>query len=511
MKTIINVLQYLEQSREKYPNKIVFACQESQINYSELVVQARAIGSYLLGITDSSKNKPVVVFINRDISSLVSFMGVAYSNNFYAPIDVQLPLNRIALMFKTLQPVAVIVLRKDLELLDELDFTGHVVIFEDAITCKIDDFQLRKVRIGSIDTDPLYAIFTSGSTGIPKGVIISHRSVIDLIEHFTEIFNFSAKSIFGNQAQFDFDVSVKDIYSTLKNGATMHIIPKAFYSFPVDLIKFLNSRRINTVIWATSALRIIANLKSLEKEIPGTLKKIMFSGEVMPNKVLNYWRKYLPDALYVNLYGPTEITCNCTYYIVNREFKDQELLPIGIPFPNSDILVLNETNQPIEFNEIGELCVRGSSLALGYYNNPIEQSRAFCQNPVNIYYPELIYRTGDLVKYNEFNELIYLSRRDNQIKHMGYRIELGEIELVVNALHYVDCACCIYSSEDERIVLFYQSAQNVDKKIILDLRDFLPKYMVPNKFIHLEKIPMNKNSKIDRVLLKEKYIVNSSK
>ena len=235
----------------------------------------------------------------------------------------------------------------------------------------------------------------------PKGALICHRSVINLIENFHNIFGFSDQSVFGNQAPFDFDVSVKDIYSTLRNGASMQVIPKVMFSFPGQLIEFLNEREINTVIWATSALRIVANLKALGKDIPEHLGTIMFSGEVMPNKVLNYWRRYLPAAQYVNLYGPTEITCNCTYYKVDRPFTDDETLPIGSPFPNTDILLLDEADHRVPAGETGQICVRGTSLALGYYNNPAETAKAFRQNPLNNAYPELIYYTGDLGRIND--------------------------------------------------------------------------------------------------------------
>ena len=148
----------------------------------------------------------------------------------------------------------------------------------------------------------------------------------------------------------------------------------------------------------------------------------------MPNKQLNIWRKALPEALYANLYGPTEITDACTFFIVDRPMEDNEPLPIGIPCRNTDILVLNDKNELVIGEEKGELCVRGSSLALGYYNNPEKTASSFVQNPLNSHYPELIYRTGDIVKYNENRELIYLCRKDFQIKHMGHRIEIGEIE-----------------------------------------------------------------------------------
>lgn len=502
---IINVLEYLEQSVSENPNKVAFSDNETQITYLDLWTKARSIGSCLSNLLGKTKNQPIAVLIDRNVPSLVSFLGVVYSGNFYVPIDGQMPRNRIEKMLVTLQPKAVIGLQKDMDILNSLGFSGQAVIFKEAIKNQIDDKLLKLIRNQAIDTDPLYAIFTSGSTGIPKAVLVCHRSVIDLIEHFTEIFKFSEKTIFGNQAPFDFDVSVKDIYSALKNCATMQIIPKEKFSFPGELIKYLNERKINTAIWATSALRIVANLKALEKEKPHTLEKVMFSGEVMPNKVLNYWRKFLPDILYVNLYGPTEITCNCSYYIVDRDFNDQDMLPIGIPFPNTDIMVLNDRNLLVSENEVGEICVRGTSLALGYYNNPQDQSRAFRQNPLNPYYPEVTYRTGDLGKFNERGELLFISRIDNQIKHMGHRIELGEIEIAVNSLDFLDAGCCVYSSEEEKIILFYQAPEKIDREILLGLKDLLPKYMYPNKLIQYEKLPMNKNAKIDRVKLMEEY------
>ncbi len=163
-------------------------------------------------------------------------------------------------------------------------------------------------------------IFTSGSTGRPKGVVVSHRSVIDFMEYFTELFSITAQDVIGNQAPFDFDVSVKDIYATLKAGATMEILPKQLFSFPAKLLDYLCERRVTTAIWAVSALCIISTLNGFSYRVPTHLNKILFSGEVMPVSHLNIWREHLPDALFVNLYGPTEITCNCTYYIVDKTF-----------------------------------------------------------------------------------------------------------------------------------------------------------------------------------------------
>ena len=503
---IINVLEYLEGSVKKHPHKVGFADQEHQVTFNELMQQAKSIGSHLARIMGGQRNKPVIVITDRQISSIISFLAVLYSGNFYVPVDSQMPAKRLEIIFNNINPGVAVILKDEYKLLADIKFAGRVVLLNDALQEPIDEKRLSSIRVKTIDTDPIYAVFTSGSTGIPKGVLINHRSVIDLVEQFTSVFQFSEKCIFGNQAPLDYDGSVKDIYCTLKNAASMHIIPKSMFSFPIKLLQHMDKLKINTIIWATSALRIIANLNALEKEKPSYLEKILFTGEVMPNRVLNYFRKHYPAAMFVNLYGPTEITCNCTYFMVDRPFADGDSLPIGRPFPNTEIMVINEKGQLVENDEEGEICVRGTSLALGYYNNPQETSRHFHDNLLNPFYPEKIYRTGDIGKYNERGELMFISRKDSQIKHMGYRIELGEIEVAANSLGIIDIACCLYDQKIEKIVLFYQSPAMKDKEILLAMRELLPKYMLPTKLVHLPKMPLKDNLKIDRVKLREDFI-----
>lgn len=499
---ITSVLDYLDNSVKNYPEKTVFADSKNSVTYKELDDLSNSIASAIVSEVGVKKS-PVVVFIDRNIESVISFMGIAKSGNFYIPIDRQLPLKRVEIIFNTLKPSAAVISPNDAKILDELGLDVKRLEYEKMTGSTPDPDKLQNIRETMIDTDPLYAIFTSGSTGVPKGVVVSHRSVIDLIDNFAETFGFNEECVFGNQAPFDFDVSVKDIYSTLKNGGTMHIIPKLFFSFPAKLIACINERGINTIIWATSALRIVENLNALAKTLPETLRTIMFSGEVMPNKVLNYWRNKLPDVNYVNLYGPTEITCNCLYYKVDKPFADEDVLPIGIPFKNTDILLLDGDKLITEPGITGELCVRGTSLALGYYNNPEKTAEAFCQNPLNTCYPEKIYRTGDLAKTDEDGLYYFVSRKDYQIKHMGHRIELGEIEVAVNALKFVSAAVCVYDKETEKIVLFYEAAEQCDAVLLKETAKILPQYMLPNKLVYYEKLPLNKNAKIDRNLLAE--------
>ncbi len=500
---VCNVLDYLEAGAGRHPDKILFADENHEITYEECMESARRIGTGIAG--KGSGRKPVAVLVDRDVESLVSFMGCIYSGNFYVPISKEIPEKRMEMILKQVSPICLICRERDRELAEKLDYEGELCLYEDMRMENPDEMLLKSIRQRHLDTDPLYAIYTSGSSGTPKGVLVCHRSVIDLVEQFAACFQFDEHEIFGNQAPFDFDVSVKDIYSTLRNGATLYIVNKKMIMFPKKLIAYLNEKKITTLIWAVSALAIVADFKGMEKEVPHSLKKIMFSGEVMPVKVLNYWREKLPEAMYVNLYGPTEITCNCSYYIVDRDFRPDESLPIGKAFPNTEVFLLNEQNQPVKDEEVGEICVRGTSLALGYYRNQEATDRAFCRNPLNPDYPELIYRTGDLGRYRR-GELYYVTRRDFQIKHMGHRIELGEIEAVLDSLDYISRSCCMYHEKENAIYMFYQAEEACEKRIIKDLQVYLPKYMCPNRYVYLERLPLSKNGKIDRMMLKERYI-----
>jgi D-alanine--poly(phosphoribitol) ligase subunit 1 len=232
--------------------------------------------------------------------------------------------------------------------------------------------------------------------------------------------------------------------------------------------------------------------------VPG-LRKIFFAGEVFPAKSLNYWRRHLPAAMFVNLYGPIEISVDCTYFVVDRDLADDEKLPIGFPCRNTDILILNEQNLPVKSDEPGELCVRGSSIALGYWNNPERTAQAFVQNPLNPHYPELIYRTGDIVYRNARGEIMIVGRKDFQIKHLGYRIDLGEIEHAALQVTGIDNACVVYGRDRKEITLFFESAEELSAAMIRRrLAEFLPKYMLPTTLHHIDQLPRNPNGKIDR-------------
>ena len=496
---ITNILAYLEQTAREAPHNTAFADKDTSLSFTELQNLSKRAGSFLLRF--NLKNAAIAVMVEKTPLSIAAFLGCAYSGNLYAPIDAAMPKERAQSILQTLAPSVLITDEKSAKTAEALGFPGTTVLLADMLTADIDEPALALIRARSIDTDPLYVIFTSGSTGVPKGVVITHQAVVNLTEWYTTALRIDRDEVIGNQAPFYFDSSVKDIYAVLKTGARMEIVPTALFSFPIRLMEYVRDKAITYIDWVPSALTIIANTGALEACTLPALRKLAFVGEIMPTKQFNQWRRTYPNLLYANIYGPTEATVDSVYYIIDREFADDELLPIGRACENTDVFLLANGKEAAP-GEVGELCIRGRCLAPGYYNNPEKTAEAFIQNPLNPHYPERIYKTGDMARLNEHGEIVFLARQDSQIKHMGHRIELGEIEAAVNSIEGLDAGACLYDADTQRIVLFYCGADITPAFILKRLRDKVPKYMFPNLMLPLEAMPRTPNGKTDKRKLK---------
>lgn len=501
------VTDYLEKTAEHIPDKLAFGDVNREITFGRLRDEAYRLASML--IRRNLFRCPILVFLDKSINCIATFMGVAYSGNFYTVVDPTMPQSRVKKIVDVLRPKCVITEDKYTKIISDITET-ECIVYDSIYEAASDESLIRSVRSKIIDTDLLYVLFTSGSTGVPKGVTISHRAVIDYTEWVNDAFRIDSKDVFANQAPFFFDNSVLDIYQTIKSGATMHIVPENLFSFPIRLLEYMQEHNITTIFWVPSALCLIANLRAVPAQHVDSLKKILFAGEVMPNKQLNIWRREYPDALFANLYGPTEITVDCSYYIVDRIFADDEPLPIGKSRSNADVILLNDEDKVPKEGEIGEICVRGSCLSYGYYNQFEQTKKVFVQNPLNSNYLEIIYRTGDLAHYNDFGELIYDGRKDFQIKHHGHRIELGEIETAASALKLVMRNCCLYDDERKKIILFYEG-DLAEHDVMEKLEKRLPNYMVPDRCLRVEDIPLNLNGKINRLELRKRYDAENNK
>ena len=497
-----NILEMLENSALKYPEKTAFTDPAHSMTFRETMDGAKKAGTFFL--KNQIAHCPVSFYMEKSTDAVCGMFGAVYAGCFYSFIDLRQPESRIHSILDTLKPGIIITDEENYEKACEL-FEIRVEKIEEILTsAEIDEELLKQAREESLDIDPLYVNFTSGSTGVPKGVTVCHRSVIDFIPVFTETFGIEKDDVLANQAPFDFDVSVKDIYSGLYTGASVALIPRSYFSNPTKLMDYLCDQKATVLVWAVSAMCFVSIMNGFGYRNPETLRLVMFSGEVMPIKQLNIWKKYQPAVTFVNLYGPTEITCNCTYYVLeDRLYENDEKIPMGKAFRNEKVFLLDENDHEVtEPDEPGELCVSGSCLSLGYYGNPEKTAESFVQNPLNPYWLEPVYRTGDLCTYREDGNLVYLSRKDFQIKHLGHRIELGEIETAAMGCDGVTRACCLYDAKKKKIVLFYTGDRD-KKELLEEMKASLPVFMIPNKAFELDEMPLNKNGKIDRNALKE--------
>ncbi|WP_316802131.1 amino acid adenylation domain-containing protein [Pedobacter nototheniae] len=502
-----NLIEYFVETVKIKGNNTAVIENNKQINFKELYKRTAILSRFIL---DKSEiiNKPIAVYLPKSINCIVSDLGIMWSGNAYLNLDVKSPIQRIANILDLVLPDFIVTtsdLVKNLEnifsiekiiVIDQLDFD---VAFNAEVL-------LERLSNKSIDTDMSCVINTSGSTGTPKSVALNHRSFVDFIEVSDEIFNFSETEVIGSLSPVIFDIFSFELCMLMAKGSCIVVLPENLAAFPIKILEEMQRTSVSFIFWVPTIMVNIANMDLLTKVHLDTLKLVWFAGEVFPTKQFNYWKKNMDLTKFANLYGPIEITLDCTYFIVDREFNDDEPLPIGIPYKNTDVLIITDENKLAAKGEEGELCVRGSSLALGYYNNPDKTKSAFVQNPLNTHYPEIIYRTGDVVALNEHNEIIFKGRKDTLIKHQGYRIELGEIEhIVVNSLKIVKNACCVYHKAKKDIVLYYERDEEIESAVFRkELVQSLPKYMIPTVYIRYDEMPRNPNGKIDRAYLNQK-------
>ncbi len=493
-----NVLDYFENTVTKYARKTAVDDGNILMTWEELQECSMKIGTALLHRTCSGR--AVVILMKKSAMTLAAMIGAVYAGCFYTVIDPEQPADRLCKILRISGPEIVLTCGKDTVLPSQIRYQGQVLSVEEAVFEKADENALKAVRRKTGRKDILYCMFTSGSTGTPKGVAVSHDAVIKFISHFTELFQVSDEDRIGNQAPFDFDVSVKDIYSCMFTGAMLVLIPQEMFAVPPVLLDYLCRKRVSILIWAVSALTTVSSLKGLDYRVPTNVKKILFSGEIMPVRQLKKWQTALPEAAFVNLYGPTEVTCNCTWYPIEKNIEEDENIPIGRPLPGRDVFLLDSSEKIVTRpGEQGEICVAGESLAEGYYHDPAETEKKFRVRPGT---QDRYYRTGDLGYYGRNGAMYFSGRKDFQIKHMGHRIELEEIELELNRIRGVEKTCCFPGKNNRYLVAVYTGSA-AEKDVRNDIKEKLPAYMVPQKIQWIRQLPMTRNGKTDRRRLAE--------
>lgn len=495
----INLLDCFIETVSKRPDSIAVSHNENSVTFGELKALAERLSVAINRSIGNKISSPIALFMPKNIGAVASNIAIMYSGNPFMNLDVMTPDDRIHNILNLVKPCLVITLLEYKKRFCDIDIP--VIYYEEAVKAESENNFANLNYNAIIDTDPFCLINTSGSTGTPKSVVLNHKSFFDFLDWSYETFGFDGSEIIGSLSPLVFDIYVFELCLLMTKGSRIEIFDSSLATFPIRLIEKLEKTKVSFIFWVPTIMVNIANMNLLKGHKLSELKLIWFAGEVFPTKQFLYWYDKLKDAIFVNMYGPIEITLDCTFYKVLKRPDENRPLPIGIPCRNTDILLLNDGDEICQPGEDGELCVRGSSLAMGYYNNPEKTMAAFTQNPLQSCYPELIYRTGDIVYKCPDDGLLYIKgRKDSMIKHNGYRIELAEIEhITVNSLKIANNCCVVYDKNKRRIVMYYESENDISKADFRkQLSEKLPKYMIPNEFLRMKELLRNTNGKIDR-------------
>lgn len=455
-------------------------------------------------------------------STFASIIACLKIGAVYSILDPDSPIERLRKILSTCKPKLLMAEKKlltDLETV--IDEFGAVPITKDdeSLLRTIESYNdndlssARKVT----GTDPAYIMYTSGSTGFPKGAVMTHGNVLNLIDWSRETYQIEPDDRLTNVNPMYFDNSVFDFYAALFNGACLVPFSKEEVSDPKLLVEKIDAAGCTLWFSVPSLLIFLQIMKATDGVWLRSIRRFVFGGEGYPKaKLKQLFDTYKVSSDFYNVYGPTECTCICSSYkLSDDDFSDlQELPPLGQIAENFSYLIIDNDGKRVPDGEFGELCLLGPNVGKGYYNNPERTAASFIKNPYNTSYTETMYKTGDLVRFEPVDGKLYIQgRKDHQIKHMGYRIELEEIEAALHCLDYVSEAVALHSIDNDlsRIIAVISLRKEVnDDQIRSDLRQIIPNYMIPSTFHREEMLPKNPNGKLDRRLLAEKYVSKNS-
>lgn len=517
------VQQYIETFAREKGDKIAVMDEKNKIAYRELDLVSNQL-AHCLNDKGVSRQDCVIFCIQRSVNCLIALLGILKADAVYVPIDHKISPERIRKIVEDCSPsalicdestiFAIISFLKSFELdIPVISLSSEEVHKESfpqiSYREQILSYSEKTPEYGNCDNDTAYILYTSGSTGAPKGVMISHRNIHCYIEWAVEFFQISENDRILSTAPFHFDMSVFDIFCSLKAGATLCIASEKMLLFPQSLLQFMEKEGVTVWKGISSLLMYIERAGILDKVRLPELRVIAFGGEALPIKYLIPWMKAFPDKKFFNAYGPTEATGISLCYAVDTLPEDlRKRIPIGKPCKETDVFLLDDQGCCVEPGRVGELCIGGTCLSKGYLNDPEKTRLSFIDNPIAGNSEEKIYRTGDLAVLREDGNYEFIARKDNQIKHMGYRIELCEIEHALGAIRAIrDAAVLLVKSEHKgfnELIAYYEAEEDIALTIIIsELQKHLPYYMVPKQFVRISNIPRNDRGKICRETLRQ--------
>jgi amino acid adenylation domain-containing protein len=518
--------QLLTSSALRDPHKQVALYKTLAITYQELETTSDCLAHVLIH-SGIERGDRVGILLNKSLESLVTVFGIVKAGGVYVPLDPAAPINRVAFIVENCAMKALVGTQKKIvDLSQALPESTSVrcVLLTDRETSRAERSLARAEMLNWRDVqrsptsytapaiteeDLAYILYTSGSTGAPKGVMISHRASLSFVNWAHDYIQVQAADRVSNHAPLHFDLSIFDIFTTIKAGGTIVLVPEELSIFPRSLADFIESQQIGVWYSVPSALIRLVLYGELERHAFSSLNKILFAGEVFPVKYLRNLKARIPHARYFNLYGPTE-TNVCTHYEVTEVSPGrEEPFPIGRACAPTEVFALNDRQEVAGLGEEGELYVHGPTLASGYWNLPDRTKEAFIVNRLGTSsYDETVYRTGDLVKQDEDGNYHFLGRRDNMIKSRGYRIELGEIETALCSHSMIEEVAVLPIPDEEigntikAFVVIRSGCSLSRSELVGYCAQRLPKYMLPGIIEFRADLPKTSTGKIDKALLR---------
>ena len=511
--------QLLTESVRYHADRPAVCARGRTLSYRELEERSNQLAHFLRE-SGIKKGDRVGLFFPKAVESVIAMFGALKAGAVYVPLDPNQPAERITYIINNCGIKGLVSNADRLRVLEHssmpsVEFTllthelsngsgrGNTFAWSALANFPIEN----SPELQATTTDLAYILYTSGSTGRPKGVMLSHQNALTFVEWCAEMFEIGAGDRVSNHAPLHFDLSVFDVYNSIKAGATLYMVPDELAVFPASLANWIEEKQITVWYSVPSALVHLVLHGNVNGERFRQLRLILFAGEVFPQKYLKQLAELLPDVELYNLYGPTE-TNVCTYYRVDRALlPDMDRLPIGRACGNTEVFAIDEHDRVAGVGEVGELYVRGPAVTPGYWGDPEKTARMCVPNRFQPNFEEKLYRTGDLVSPDEKGDYYFLGRRDSQIKSRGYRIELGEIEAALLS-HAGVCEAAAVAIPDEEIgnrIKAFVAPHDPGSLTAVELQRHcatrVPRYMIPELIELCEGLPKTSTGKIDRVRL----------